>query len=98
MMLTVFLYPLVLVSRIAHSVVDLARKEGIKAGLLVPKTLWPFPSERISELTKQAKLFMSVEMNAGQMVEDVKTRCQWSETCPFLWQNGWRCANTGTGS
>ncbi len=61
-----------LVSRIVHSVVDLARAEGIKAGLLVPKMLWPFPKARIAELAEQCRFLMSVEMNSGQMVEDVR--------------------------
>ena len=61
-----------LVSRIVHSVVDLARAEGIKAGLLVPKMLWPFPKDRIAELAEQCRFLMSVEMNSGQMVEDVR--------------------------
>ena len=61
-----------LVSRIAHSVVDIARAEGIKAGLLVPKTIWPFPTARISELSERVKSLITIEMNAGQMVEDVR--------------------------
>ena len=59
-------------SRISKSAVKLARKEGIKAGLLRPKTLWPFPSETISSFAKQGTKFLSVELNHGQMVEDVR--------------------------
>lgn len=61
-----------LVSRIVHSVVDNLREEGIKSGLLVPKTLWPFPSKRIAEHAKRVKFLMTIEMNAGQMVQDVR--------------------------
>jgi 2-oxoglutarate ferredoxin oxidoreductase subunit alpha len=59
-------------SRISKSAVKLARKEGIKAGLLRPKTLWPFPSKIISSLAKDGVKFLSVELNHGQMVEDVR--------------------------
>lgn len=59
-------------SRICQKVVELCREEGIKVGMLRPITLWPFPTKRISELAEKAKGFISVELNAGQMVEDVK--------------------------
>jgi 2-oxoglutarate ferredoxin oxidoreductase subunit alpha len=63
-----------LCSRISKKVVDLARESGIKMGLHRPITLWPYPSNRIEELANkdQSKFFISIEMNAGQMVEDVK--------------------------
>lgn len=59
-------------SRIAKSAVDLARAEGIKAGLIRPITLWPFPRDIIDRRTAQAKGFLSVEMSMGQMVDDVR--------------------------
>lgn len=59
-------------SRIGQKAVDLLRAEGIKAGLLRPITLFPFPSEPIAKLSKRVKGFLSFEMNAGQMIEDVK--------------------------
>ncbi len=59
-------------SRIAHSAVDAARKQGIKAGLIRPITLWPFPEKAIEKHVGHAKAFLSVEMNMGQMVEDVR--------------------------
>ena len=60
-------------ARICSAVVDEARKEGIKLGLLRPITLWPFPAKPIEQLTERGvKGFMAVEMNAGQMVEDVR--------------------------
>jgi 2-oxoglutarate/2-oxoacid ferredoxin oxidoreductase subunit alpha len=58
-------------SRISQKAVDLLREKGIKAGLLRPITLFPFPKKRINELAGQVKGFLSVEMSAGQMVEDV---------------------------
>jgi 2-oxoglutarate ferredoxin oxidoreductase subunit alpha len=51
--------------------VQIAREQGIKAGLLRPITLFPFPSLRINELAGKVKGILSVEMSAGQMVEDV---------------------------
>ena len=59
-------------SRIAQKVVELCRAEGKKVGLFRPITLWPFPTKRIAELAQKAKGFISVELNAGQMVEDVR--------------------------
>ena len=51
---------------------DLAREERIKVGLLRPITLWPFPSEVLSKYADKVKGMLTVEMNAGQMVEDVR--------------------------
>ena len=59
-------------ARIAHSAVVRARAEGIKAGLLRPITLWPFPVDAIEGCMETAKAFLSVEMNMGQMVDDVR--------------------------
>lgn len=58
--------------RIAQTAVKQARSEGLKVGLFRPITLWPFPEERLSELADQVDAFLVVEMNAGQMLEDVK--------------------------
>lgn len=59
-------------ARISQKTVDLARAEGIKLGLLRAITLFPFPSKRLAELSKQVKGILAVEMSLGQMVEDVK--------------------------
>lgn len=60
-------------SRISQKAIQLARAEGIKVGILRPITLWPFPKKPIDELVKKGiKGFLSVEMSAGQMVEDVR--------------------------
>jgi 2-oxoglutarate/2-oxoacid ferredoxin oxidoreductase subunit alpha len=58
-------------ARVCQKAVQLARREGIKLGLLRPVTLFPFPSKRIAELAERVKAVLSVEMSAGQMVEDV---------------------------
>ncbi len=57
--------------RVASSAVREAREEGIKAGLLRPVTLAPFPRERTLELAEKAKRILVVEMNSGMMLEDV---------------------------
>ena len=59
-------------SRICQKTVDLGREKGIKIGLLRPITLYPYPYKRLNELADQVDFMMSVEMNAGQMVQDVK--------------------------
>ena len=60
-------------ARISQKTLQLAREEGIKVGLLRPITLWPFPKQPIDELVnKGVKGFLSVEMSAGQMVEDIR--------------------------
>jgi 2-oxoglutarate/2-oxoacid ferredoxin oxidoreductase subunit alpha len=58
-------------ARVCQKAVQLLREEGIRAGLLRPITLFPFPSKRLNELAGQVKGMLSVEMSAGQMVEDV---------------------------
>jgi 2-oxoglutarate ferredoxin oxidoreductase subunit alpha len=58
-------------ARVCQKSVQIARENGIKAGLLRPITLFPFPSKRIHELAGRVKGMLSVEMSAGQMVEDV---------------------------
>jgi 2-oxoglutarate/2-oxoacid ferredoxin oxidoreductase subunit alpha len=60
-----------LTARICQKVVELGREKGIKIGLLRPITLYPYPSAIIKELAKKINFFLTVEMNAGQMVEDV---------------------------
>ena len=59
-------------SRIARSAVDAARKEGIKAGLFRPITLFPFPEMEIRQLADRGCKFISVEMSNGQMREDIR--------------------------
>jgi 2-oxoglutarate ferredoxin oxidoreductase subunit alpha len=59
-------------ARICQKVMDLGREKGIKIGLLRPITLYPFPYKRISELSEKVEFILDVEMNAGQMVEDVR--------------------------
>ncbi len=59
-------------ARIALKAIDMLRAEGIRAGLLRPITLWPFPTERIAQLAGQVHGILSFEINAGQMVQDIR--------------------------
>jgi 2-oxoglutarate ferredoxin oxidoreductase subunit alpha len=58
--------------RIAYSAVEAAREQGMKVGLFRPQTLWPFPEKRLIQLAGQVQALLVVEMNAGQMLEDVR--------------------------
>lgn len=59
-------------ARICQKVVEIAREQGIKLGLLRPITLWPFPSKALASYVGKVKGILSVELNAGQMVEDIR--------------------------
>lgn len=59
-------------ARIAEKAIELARAEGIKVGLFRPITLWPFPEKQIAQLAQGKKGMLVAEINAGQMVEDVR--------------------------
>ncbi|MBR5259272.1 MAG: 3-methyl-2-oxobutanoate dehydrogenase subunit VorB [Eggerthellaceae bacterium] len=59
-------------ARVARSAVNAAREQGIRAGLLRPVTLWPFPESAVSAAADSAKALLAVEMNMGQMVDDVR--------------------------
>jgi 2-oxoisovalerate ferredoxin oxidoreductase alpha subunit len=59
-------------SRVLRTVVDLVRKEGVRAGLFRPITVWPFPIEALRHAARRAQMVLVVEMSTGQMVEDVR--------------------------
>lgn len=59
-------------SRVAGTAVDMAREKGIKAGLMRPITLWPFPSKEISAAADQLDSILTVELSNGQMIDDVR--------------------------
>ena len=59
-------------SRIGEKAVELAREQGLKVGLFRPITLWPFPSKELVEISKGKKGILVSEINAGQMVQDVR--------------------------
>ena len=59
-------------ARIAEKAIEVAREQGIKVGLFRPITLFPFPTKEIAELSKKVKGILVAEINAGQMVQDVR--------------------------
>ena len=65
-------------SRVAKNAVVAARAEGIKVGLIRPITLWPFPTKALRAAADKCKSFVSVELNMGQMIEDIRlaTECK----------------------
>ncbi|MFW6006010.1 MAG: 3-methyl-2-oxobutanoate dehydrogenase subunit VorB [Candidatus Bipolaricaulota bacterium] len=76
------------VARIARSAHRLAREEGINAGIFRPITLWPFPNERLRELSKRVDTVLTLEMNSGQMVEDVRLSVGSEVNTPFYGEMG----------
>ncbi len=75
-------------ARIAMSAVRAARQEGIKAGVIRPITLWPFPNDILKETAKTAKAFLTVEMSKGQMVDDVKLAVECAKPVHFFGRTG----------
>lgn len=60
------------IARICLKAIEDAREKGLKVGLIRPITLWPFPTKVLAEYSRRIKGFMVVELNAGQMIEDVR--------------------------
>ncbi|MBP1613658.1 MAG: 3-methyl-2-oxobutanoate dehydrogenase subunit beta [Bacteroidetes bacterium] len=59
-------------ARIGQKAMEIAREEGIKVGILRPITLWPFPTKAIASYADKVKGMLSLELNAGQMIEDIR--------------------------
>ncbi|MBN1300672.1 MAG: 3-methyl-2-oxobutanoate dehydrogenase subunit VorB [Melioribacteraceae bacterium] len=77
-----------IVSRVLQSVVDEARSEGLPVGLLRPVTLFPFPTNKIQELSRTAKLFFVSEMSNGQMFDDVRLALEGKSPAKFFGHMG----------
>ena len=75
-------------SRIARSAIKTAREQGIKAGLIRPITLWPFPKKQIIAASAQAKALLVVEMSMGQMVDDVRLTMNGTKPVHFFGHTG----------
>jgi 2-oxoglutarate ferredoxin oxidoreductase subunit alpha len=77
-------------ARIVRNAISKLEKEGIKAGMIRPITLWPFPTEAIEAAANQAsvKAFLSVEMSMGQMVDDVKIASNGKKPVHFYGRTG----------
>lgn len=76
------------IARVAMSAMRQARENGLKVGLIRPITLWPFPAAVFEKRAKTAKMFLSVEMSLGQMVEDVKLSVNGVKPVYFYGRNG----------
>ena len=76
------------VARICMNAMEIAKERGIKVGLVRPITLFPYPTEIIANLCDTAKGFMSVEMSAGQMVEDVRLSVNGRRPVAFYGRQG----------
>ena len=63
-------------ARISHKAIEMAREQGMKVGLIRPITLWPFPEKEIRQFATHLKGILVVEINAGQMVYDVRLATQ----------------------
>ena len=77
-----------LAARVCMGAMEELRQEGIKVGLLRPITLWPFPEGRLSELAEQKRKMLVVEMNEGQMVQDVRRSVQGKCPVAFYGRSG----------
>jgi 2-oxoglutarate ferredoxin oxidoreductase subunit alpha len=75
-------------SRICKTAVNMARKKGIKTGLLRPVTLWPYPKTILAELADRVNSFLVVELNMGQMVDDVKVAISCKKPVSFFGRTG----------
>ena len=75
-------------ARIARSAVTALRRAGVKAGLFRPITLWPFPSAELARAAQGTRKVLVVEMNAGQMVEDVRLAVNGAVPVDFLGRLG----------
>ena len=75
-------------SRVSKNACIEARKMGIKVGLIRPITLWPFPKDALKKAAGKVKSFLSVELNMGQMVDDVKLAIDCSKPVYFYGRTG----------
>ena len=75
-------------ARVSRSAVDMARKNGIKAGLIRPITLWPFPVDAIAKAAEHVSKFLTVEMSMGQMVDDVRLAVKCARPVEFYGRTG----------
>ena len=76
------------VARICRSAVNRLREEKVRVGLFRPITLWPYPYRQLAEATKSARVYLDVEMNAGQMVDDVKIAVESRSPVRFYGRTG----------
>nr|WP_195276470.1 3-methyl-2-oxobutanoate dehydrogenase subunit VorB [Anaerotruncus rubiinfantis] len=75
-------------ARIVRSAVNSAREKGIRAGMIRPLTLWPYPVAPIAKAAEHAKAFLCVEMSMGQMVDDVRLAVNGKAPVEFFGRTG----------
>ena len=75
-------------ARIARTAVEMARADGLAAGLLRPITLFPFPADAIAQAAEGAEALLTVELSAGQMVEDVRLAVNGKKPVYFYGRTG----------
>jgi len=75
-------------SRIAYSAMEMARAEGLKVGLFRPITLWPFPEKALASAVTTASAVLTLELSAGQMVEDVRLAVNGTKPVHFYGRTG----------
>ena len=82
-------------ARVAKSAIDALRTEGIKVGLFRPITVWPFPYAELKEVTKNCKAILDVEVNEGQMKEDVLLAVEGTKKVDYFGHCGSQMVSTG---
>ena len=75
-------------SRICRTAVGMAREKGIKVGMVRPITLWPYPDKLLAKLANSASKFLVVELNMGQMTDDVRLAINCSKPVSFFGRTG----------
>lgn len=78
-------------ARVAKNAIELLEAEGIKAGLIRPITLWPFPHQAFREIPSTAQAILTVEMSMGQMIDDVKIANEGRLPVHFYGRSGGMC-------
>jgi 2-oxoglutarate ferredoxin oxidoreductase subunit alpha len=76
------------VARITMNALNRARQNGVKVGLIRPISLWPFPEKPFIETRDRVKAYISVEMSAGQMIEDVRLAVNGHAPVDFFGRTG----------
>ena len=75
-------------ARVCKNAIMAAREKGIKVGMIRPITLWPFPKDALKKAAGKVKSFLSVELNMGQMVDDVKLAIDCQKPVYFYGRTG----------
>ncbi len=75
-------------ARVSQNAVDAARAKGIKVGMIRPITLWPFPEKALQAAAEKCKAFLSVELNMGQMIKDVKLAIDCKKPVDLCYRTG----------